>query len=294
MTANILDGKAIAKEIREEAKIEADDLKSRGVHPGLATLLVGEDPASQIYVRNKHKACAEAGIDSWNHVLPKESSTQDVAKKVRELNADPKVHAILVQLPLPPQVDAETVLTLMDPAKDADGFHIMNLGRLLAAKDISELTGGKHPLPLPCTPHGVIKLIEKTGTSLKGRNALVIGRSLIVGKPAALLLMAHHATVTIAHSRTQDLKAACLRADILVAATGKARMITGGMIQPGAVVIDVGINRLPDGSLCGDVDFEAAKSVAGWITPVPGGVGPMTIAMLLKNTIALARGARPA
>jgi methylenetetrahydrofolate dehydrogenase (NADP+)/methenyltetrahydrofolate cyclohydrolase len=289
LPAKIIDGKSIAAEIREEVKKEVLNLKAGGIVPGLATLLVGENPASQIYLRGKHKACAEAGIASFNHVMPKDSDTSSVLKKVNELNSDPGVHGILVQLPLPPQVNTDQVLAALDPGKDADGFHFQNLGRLVAAKDMREITAGKNPIPIPCTPQGVIALIERTGVPIRGKNALVAGRSMIVGKPTAILLLANHATVTLAHSQTKNLVEYCLRADILIAAIGKPGMITSDMVKKGAVVIDVGINRNPDGTISGDVDFESTKAKAGWITPVPGGVGPMTIAMLLKNTVLLAR-----
>ena len=294
MSAQIIDGKAVAALQKDRIRKEVEALKAAGVTPGLATLLVGEDPASQVYVKSKHKACQEAGMASFNHHLPKEATTQAVLDKVRELNEDPQVHGILVQLPLPPQVDADLVLSAILPEKDADGFHPYNVGRMLAAKDFRELTENKNPVPLPCTPHGCIALLKHTGVPLAGKNAVVVGRSMIVGKPMMALLLAQHATVTVAHSRTQDLPGVCRRADILVAAIGKPRMITGDMVKEGALVIDVGINRLPDGKLCGDVDFESAKEKAGWITPVPGGVGPMTIVMLLSNTVQLARRAAPA
>ena len=294
MSAQIIDGKAVAAEIRGRIRSEVEALKASGVTPGLATLLVGEDPASQIYVKNKHKACQEAGMNSFHHTMSKDASHQAVLDKVKEMNADPAVHGILVQLPLPPQIDADEILVSIDPRKDADGFHPYNLGRLLAAKDFEALMSDPDPVPVPCTPRGCVALIEKTGVSMKGKNAVVVGRSNIVGKPMALLLLGLHATVTVVHSRTKDLAGICREADVLVAAIGKPRMITGDMVKPGAIVIDVGINRLPDGKVCGDVDFEAAKERAGWITPVPGGVGPMTIVMLLMNTLQLARARKPA
>ena len=287
MSAKIIDGKAIAAEVKAEIKAEVETLKKSGTVPGLATLLVGEDPASQIYIKNKHKACAEAGIASFNITLPKETDTKTVLKKLEELNRAREVHGILVQLPLPPQVNADQVLNSIDPGKDADGFLPANLGRMLSAKDFGEIT--KLGIPIPCTPLGCLILIQKTGVPLAGKNAVVVGRSMIVGKPVALLLLASHCTVTVAHSRTKDLPQVCRGADILVAAIGKAKMIEGSWIKEGAVVIDVGINRTADGKICGDVDFESAAQRAGWITPVPGGVGPMTIAMLLKNTLALAK-----
>jgi methylenetetrahydrofolate dehydrogenase (NADP+)/methenyltetrahydrofolate cyclohydrolase len=289
MSAQIIDGKAVAAEIRGQIRAQVEALKASGLTPGLATLLVGEDPASQIYVKNKHKACQEAGMTSFNYTLPKDSSHQAVLDKVRELNADPRVHGILVQLPLPPQVNSDEILNAIDPRKDADGFHPYNLGRMLAAKDYEALINDPDPVPLPCTPRGCVALIERTGVSMKGKNAVVVGRSNIVGKPMALLLLGLHATVTVTHSRTKDLAGVCREADILIAAIGKPKMITGDMIKPGAIVIDVGINRLADGKVCGDVDFEPARERAGWITPVPGGVGPMTIVMLLMNTLRLAK-----
>lgn len=293
MSAKIIDGKAIAAEMRAELQREVQALSAAGVVPGLATLLVGADPASQIYVKSKHRACQEAGIASFNHTLPKDAGQKTVMEKVAELNRDPKVHAILVQLPLPPQIDSHAVLTSIDPRKDADGFHPVNLGTLFAAKDYGELMEPGRAVPLPCTPHGVLVLLEKSGVPIAGKNAVVVGRSMIVGKPMAALLLSRHATVTIAHSKTKDLEQVCRGADILVAAVGKPRMIQGDMVKEGAAVIDVGINRNADKSLCGDVDFESAKEKAGWITPVPGGVGPMTIVMLLKNTVRLAwAGAR--
>ncbi|OGR85943.1 MAG: bifunctional 5,10-methylene-tetrahydrofolate dehydrogenase/5,10-methylene-tetrahydrofolate cyclohydrolase [Elusimicrobia bacterium RIFCSPLOWO2_01_FULL_60_11] len=286
-SAQIIDGKLAAAEVRAGIKAEVEKLKAAGVTPGLATLLVGEDPASKIYVASKHKACQEAGMASFNHTLPKDASTETVLKKVHELNADPKVHGMLIQLPLPPQVDSEKVLEAVSPGKDADGFHPTNLGRLFSCKDMKEIYARN--IPIPCTPLGCLVLIEKSGIRPAGKTAVVVGRSLIVGKPVAALLLASHATVTLAHSRTEDLASVCRTADILVAAVGKAKMIEGSWIKEGAVVIDVGINRSPEGKLFGDVDFEAAKERAGWITPVPGGVGPMTIAMLLKNTLALSK-----
>lgn len=287
MSAKIIDGKAISSEIKSKIKKEIEELKSRGIVPGLATLLVGDNPASQIYVRNKHRGCEEAGIASFNVVLPKESTQKDVLKKIGELNQDPKIHAILVQLPLPPQINPQEVLLAINPEKDADGFHPQNLGKLFAAKSMKELNSYGKVVPLPCTPHGIMVMLEKIGVPISGKTALVVGRSNIVGKPMAILLMAHHATVIVAHSQTRNLIEYCQQADILVAATGQAQMIKGEMIKKDSVVIDVGMNRTPDGKLCGDVDFDAAKEKAGWITPVPGGVGPMTIVMLLQNTIQL-------
>ncbi len=292
MSFQLIDGKQMAADIRAELRREVDELKKTGIAPGLATLLVGDNAASEIYVRNKHKACQDAGIMSFNHVMPKESTQKDVVKKVEELNNDPKVHGILVQLPMPPHIDPDEILGVMRPEKDADGFHPYNLGRLFAAKDFKEIAGAKRPLPVPCTPLGVMVMLERCGISLAGKNAVVAGRSMIVGKPMAALLLSKHATVTIVHSQTKNFPEMCRQADVLVAAIGRPKMITADMVKDGAVVMDVGINRLPDGKICGDVDFDAVKERVSWITPVPGGVGPMTIAMLLKNTLLLAKGGR--
>ena len=275
MTAHILDGNALGQKLRAGFKQKADELAAQGVRPGLAVILVGEDPASQVYVRNKVNACAQAGFHSEKHVFPADVAPQLVFDKIAELNADDKIHGILVQLPLPRHFDSDAVLDAIAAEKDVDGFRAENVGALMQGQ----------PCFIPCTPYGAMKFFEDAGISLKGKEAVVVGRSNIVGKPMAMLLMHAGATVTVCHSQTRDLKGHCLRADILVAAIGKPKMITGDMIKPGAVVIDVGINRLPDGKLCGDVDFEAAKEVASFITPVPGGVGPMTITMLLANTL---------
>ena len=275
MTAQILDGNALGQKLRAGFKQKAEELAAQGVRPGLAVILVGEDAASQVYVRNKVNACAQAGFHSERHVFPADVAPQVVFEKIAELNADEKIHGILVQLPLPRHFDSEAVLDAIAAEKDVDGFRAENVGALMQGQ----------PCFIPCTPYGAMKFFEDAGISLKGKEAVVVGRSNIVGKPMAMLLMHAGATVTVCHSQTRDLKAHCLRADILIAAIGKAKMITGDMIKPGAVVIDVGINRLPDGKLCGDVDFESAKEVASFITPVPGGVGPMTITMLLANTL---------
>ncbi len=275
MTAQILDGNALGQKLRAGFKQQADELAAQGVRPGLAVILVGEDPASQVYVRNKVNACAQAGFHSEKHVFPPDVAPQLVFDKIAELNADDKIHGILVQLPLPKHFDSEAVLDAIAAEKDVDGFRAENVGALMQGQ----------PCFIPCTPYGAMKFFEDAGISLKGKEAVVVGRSNIVGKPMAMLLMHAGATVTVCHSQTRDLKGHCLRADILVAAIGKPKMITADMIKPGAVVIDVGINRLPDGKLCGDVDFEGAKEVASYITPVPGGVGPMTITMLLANTL---------
>ena len=275
MTAKIMDGNALGQKLRAGFKQRADELAAQGMPPGLAVILVGEDPASQVYVRNKVNACAQAGFHSEKHAYPANVEPGVVLNKIAELNANPKIHGILVQLPLPRNFDTDAVLDAIAADKDVDGFRAENLGALVQGQ----------PCFIPCTPYGAMKFFEDAGISLKGKEAVVIGRSNIVGKPMAMLLMHAGATVTVCHSQTRDLKAHCQRADILVAAIGKPKMITGDMIKPGAVVIDVGINRMPDGKLCGDVDFESAKDVASFITPVPGGVGPMTITMLLANTL---------
>lgn len=284
MTAMVIDGKAIAAELRKEVAKGVEQLVATGtMPPGLATVLVGVNPASQTYVRMKRKACAEVGIKSFGYELPVDTSQEDVEKVVKELNADPKVHGILVQLPLPAGLDEEAVLKAISIEKDVDGFHPLNIGRL-AQK-------GREPLFVPCTPAGCIVLLKKTGAQLEGARAVVVGRSNIVGMPAALLLVKENATVTICHSRTRDLPSVCREADVLIAAIGRPEMIRGDWIKPGAYVIDVGVNRVDDPSrkrgyrLVGDVAFEEAKEVAGAITPVPGGVGPMTIAGLLRNTL---------
>ena len=286
MTAKILDGNALAQKLRASFRQEADQLAAQGIRPGLAVILVGEDPASQVYVRNKVNACAQAGFHSEKHSYPADVEAATVFAKIAELNADPAIHGILVQLPLPKHFDADAVLEAIAPEKDVDGFRAENVGALMQGK----------PCFIPCTPYGAMKFFEDAGITLRGKEAVIVGRSNIVGKPMAMLLMHAGATVTICHSQTQDLKAHCRRADILVAAIGKPKMITGDMVKPGAVVIDVGINRLPDGpdagKLCGDVDFDSAKEVASYITPVPGGVGPMTITMLLANTLESAQRKR--
>jgi 5,10-methylene-tetrahydrofolate dehydrogenase/methenyl tetrahydrofolate cyclohydrolase len=284
MSATIIDGKSIAEQVRAEVKHGVQNLVQAGkMKPGLATVLVGENPASQVYVRMKQKACAEAGIESFGYTLPKNATQAEIEKLVNELNNDPKVNGILVQLPLPGGLDEQRVLNAISIEKDVDGFHPLNIGRL-AQK-------GREPLFVPCTPDGVIYLLKKTLPSLEGLNAVVLGRSNIVGMPVALLLVRENATVTICHSRSRDLPDIIRQADVLVAAVGKPEMVRGDWIKPGAVVIDVGVNRIDDPSakngtrLVGDVAFEEAKEIAGAITPVPGGVGPMTIAMLLRNTL---------
>ena len=275
MSATIIDGVAIAKATRAAWRDRADILRARGVTPGLAVIIVGDNPASKVYVRNKVKACGEMGLHSELIEYPESASQREVLARIQALNNDPRIHGILVQLPLPKQFDADKVLEAIVPSKDVDGFHVENAGALATGL----------PGFWPCTPHGVMVMLEHHKVPLQGAEAVVVGRSNIVGKPQALMLLAKDATVTICTSKTRDLAFHTRRADVLVVATGKPKMVTGAMIKPGAVVIDVGINRLPDGKLCGDVDFESAKEVAGMITPVPGGVGPMTITMLLANTV---------
>ena len=274
MSAQILDGKALAAEIRSEVKTQVAALAEKGVSTALAVILVGDDSASQVYVRNKIKACADTGIRSLEFRMPAETTQQQLLAKIAELNADENVDGILVQLPLPKQINADAVISAIDPAKDVDGFHVANAGALVTGKQGF----------VPCTPFGVMRLIEKSGGDPRGKSAVIVGRSNIVGKPMALLLLAADATVTVAHSRTPDLCAVTRNADILVAAVGRAKLIKADMVKPGAVVIDVGMNRDENGKLCGDVDFSEVKAIAGSITPVPGGVGPMTIAMLMQNT----------
>ncbi|MCM8612820.1 bifunctional methylenetetrahydrofolate dehydrogenase/methenyltetrahydrofolate cyclohydrolase FolD [Accumulibacter sp.] len=275
MTARILDGNALAQRLRADFKTRAEALAARGTRPGLAVILVGEDPASQVYVRNKVNACAQAGFHSVRIGYPADVDPQLVFARLAELNADPAIHGILVQLPLPKHFDSDAVLKAIAPAKDVDGFHAENVGALMQG----------HPRFIPCTPYGVMKFLADAGVDPRGKEAVVLGRSNIVGKPMAMLLLQASATVTVCHSQTRDLAFHTRRADILVAALGKARFVTADMVKPGAVVVDVGINRLPDGKLCGDVDYAAVSEVASAITPVPGGVGPMTITMLLANTL---------
>ena len=275
MTAQILDGNALSTVLREELAVRAAALKARGIVPCLAVILVGEDPASAVYVRNKVAGCEKTGLRSIKDVYPAAVDPAVVLARIAELNADPAVHGILVQLPLPKQFDADVVLEAIAPEKDVDGFHAENVGALMQG----------NPRFIPCTPYGVMKMLERGNVVLKGAEAVIVGRSNIVGKPMAMLLLAKSCTVTVCHSQSKDLAFHTRRADILVAAVGRAKMITGDMIKPGATVIDVGINRTAEGKLCGDVDFDSAKEVAGLITPVPGGVGPMTITMLLTNTL---------
>ena len=282
MSAEIIDGKQIALDIRAEVKEDVKELVDKGITPGLATVLVGDDPASAVYVRSKRKACAEAGIKAWDHDLPASTPQKDLLDLLADLNADDAVHGILVQLPLPEHIDEQAVLEAVSPEKDADGFHPTNLGRLLAG----------NRLVAPATPAGIQELLIRSNVETSGAEVVVVGRSNIVGKPLAALMMQKgpgaNSTVTVCHTGTRDLAEHTRSADILVAAIGRAHAITGPMVKPGATVIDVGINRTDDG-LVGDVDFESAAEVASAITPVPGGVGPMTIAMLLRNTVALAR-----
>ncbi|MEK7210468.1 MAG: bifunctional methylenetetrahydrofolate dehydrogenase/methenyltetrahydrofolate cyclohydrolase FolD [Candidatus Binatota bacterium] len=278
--ATIIDGKAVAREIQKQIKEEIDGLKRRwGMVLGLGVVLVGDDPASHLYVRNKEKACKEAGIRSQEHLLPASVSEKELLSVIHSLNRDKQIHGILVQLPLPAHIRSDKILEAVSPLKDVDGFHPVNQGLLLLGAE-----GLK-----PCTPLGIMKLLDSIGCDPKGKNATVVGRSNIVGKPVALMLLARHATVTLCHSRTAQLKDEVSRADILVVAIGKAGLVRGDWIKPGAVVIDVGSNRLPSGKFVGDVEFESAKERASWISPVPGGVGPMTICMLLFNTLRAAK-----
>jgi len=279
MSARIMDGKAVARSIREGLKEEVEGLKKKGIHPGLAVVLVGENPASMVYVKNKGEACRSAGIYSEEHKLPEEMKEADLLRLIDQLNKDPRIHGILVQLPLPAHINKDRILASVSPEKDVDGFHEINMGRLLI---------GQEGL-VPCTPLGIMKLLEHYHIPVEGRFAVVVGRSNIVGKPVALMLLQRNATVTICHTRTKNMGEVCRMADILIAAAGRPGMITADMIREGAVVVDVGINRLDTGKLTGDVDFESASKRAGWITPVPGGVGPMTIAMLLYNTVKAAK-----
>ena len=275
MTAQLIDGAALAAQLRGALKQRVAALSASGRQPGLAVILVGDNPASRVYVRNKIKACSEIGIHSELHELPVEVPEAQVLDRIRALNANPKIHGILVQLPLPRQVSETKVLDTVGVDKDVDGFHVQSLGSLMVGKDGFA----------PCTPAGCMAMLDHIGAQLEGRDAVVVGRSNIVGKPMALLLLQRSATVTICTSRTRDLAAHTRRADVLVVATGKPGLIAGNMIKPGAIVIDVGVNRNAEGKLVGDVDFASVREVASWITPVPGGVGPMTIAMLLSNTV---------
>lgn len=281
MTAQLIDGVALSKQLRSQVGQRAAALTARGKQPGLAVILVGDNQASQVYVRNKVKACEESGIRSVMEKYEATMSEADLLARIDALNKDPAIHGILVQLPLPAHIDAQKVIEAISPDKDVDGFHVASAGALMTGL----------PGFWPCTPHGCIKMLEHIGYDLKGKHAVVIGRSNIVGKPMAIMLLGKNATVTICHSATKDLKTQTLQADVIVAAVGKAKMLTADMVKPGAVVLDVGMNRDENGKLCGDVDFERVKDVASWITPVPGGVGPMTITMLLVNTLEAAERA---
>lgn len=275
MTAKLIDGKAIASQYRAECAIRVARLKDAGTLPGLAVVIVGDDPASKVYVRNKALACHSIGMHSEVFALSEDTTQAHLLHFVKNLNADDAIHGILVQLPLPAQIDARAVIAEIAPEKDVDGFHYQNIGSLVVGETAY----------FPCTPWGVMKMLEHEGIAIEGRNAVVVGRSIIVGKPMALMLINAGATVTVCHSKTRDLGSMTRQADILVVAVGKARLIGASHVKPGAIVIDVGINRLPDGKLCGDVDFDAVAPIASRISPVPGGVGPMTIAMLLGNTV---------
>jgi methylenetetrahydrofolate dehydrogenase (NADP+)/methenyltetrahydrofolate cyclohydrolase len=283
MTAQLIDGNALSRQLRADVSARVTALKAKGVTPGLAVVLVGDNPASQVYVRNKVKACEDTGMHSVLERWPATLSEAELLARVDALNHDATIHGILVQLPLPSHIDAQKVIEAISPAKDVDGFHIASAGALMTGM----------PGFWPCTPYGCMKMLESIGYELKGKHAVVIGRSNIVGKPMALMLLQQNATVTICHSGTKDLKALTLQADVIVAAVGKRNVLTADMVQPGAVVIDVGMNRNDEGKLCGDVDFDGVKEVASWITPVPGGVGPMTITMLMVNTLESAERTGP-
>lgn len=277
--AQIIDGKAVSKQVRERVAAETAQLKEKGIVPGLAVIIVGEDPASQVYVRNKEKACEEVGFYSEKFALSESTTQQELNELVKELNARPEINGILCQLPLPKHLDDKEVINLIDPIKDVDAFHPVNVGAIMI---------GDYNF-LPCTPAGVMELIHSTGVDVAGKKAVVMGRSNIVGKPMAMLLLHENATVEITHSKTTDLKAVTSQADILVAAIGKAKFVSADMVKDGAVVIDVGMNRDENGRLCGDVDFDSVKDKCSFITPVPGGVGPMTISMLMQNTLTAAK-----
>jgi methylenetetrahydrofolate dehydrogenase (NADP+)/methenyltetrahydrofolate cyclohydrolase len=281
MTAQLIDGNALAKKIRAEVSGRTQALKARGIQPALAVIMVGYDPASEVYTRHKVNDSTETGLAATLERYPADMTEAALLARIRTLNEDPAVHGILVQLPIPKHMDTHKVIETISPAKDVDGFHIASAGALMVGQ----------PGFWPCTPYGCMKMLESIGYDLRGKNAVVIGRSNIVGKPMAMMLLAKDATVTVCHSRTRDLKAFTLQADVVVAAVGKRNVLTADMVKPGAVVIDVGMNRNDEGKLCGDVDFAGVKEVAGWITPVPGGVGPMTRAMLLVNTLEAAERA---
>ena len=282
MSAKIIDGKQVAARCREELKQQVAALQARGIIPGLAVILVGEDPASQVYVRNKHRACEELGIHSEQYTLSADTDRQTLLDLITELNGREEIDGILVQLPLPGHLDEKEILSAIDPAKDVDSFHPQNVGRLVIGDYFFA----------PCTPSGILTLIDSAGVDLTGKECVVIGRSNIVGKPMALMLLHRNATVTVCHSKTRDLPSVTRRADELISAVGKAGIVTADMVKPGAVVIDVGMNRNQAGKLCGDVDFESVSRVAGYLTPVPGGVGPMTITMLLRSTVLSAQNRR--
>lgn len=279
MSAKIIDGKAVSAEVKAAVAAETAQLKEKGIVPALAVIIVGDDPASRVYVNNKKKACAAVGFRSEEYALPAQTTENELLHLVRELNENPHINGILVQLPLPAQIDEHKVIAAIAPEKDVDAFHAVNVGKIMI---------GDYDF-LPCTPSGCMDLIHSTGVEIAGKNCVVVGRSNIVGKPMAMLLLHESGTITICHSKTKNLKEICQNADILVVAIGKAKFITGDMIKKGAVVIDVGMDRDENGKLCGDVDFDSAKEVAGYITPVPGGVGPMTIATLMRNTLTAAK-----
>jgi len=283
MTAQLIDGNALSRQTREQVSQRVANLKAKGITPGLAVVLVGENPASQVYVRNKVKACEDTGMHSVLERYDATMTEADLLARVEALNNDPSIHGILVQLPLPAHMDAQKVIETISPAKDVDGFHVASAGALMVGQ----------PGFWPCTPYGCMKMLESIGYNLRGKHAVVIGRSNIVGKPMALMLLQQNATVTICHSATPDLKAMTLQADVIVAAVGKRNVLTADMVKPGAVVLDVGMNRNDEGKLCGDVDFAGVKEVASYITPVPGGVGPMTITMLMVNTLEAAERCLP-
>ena len=284
MTAQLIDGNALSRQLRESVAQRVATLKTQGITPGLAVVLVGDNPASQVYVRNKVKACEDTGMHSVLEKYDASMTEADLLARIAALNNDPSIHGILVQLPLPAHMDAHKVIETISPAKDVDGFHVASAGALMVGQ----------PGFWPCTPYGCMKMLESIGYSLRGKHAVVIGRSNIVGKPMAMMLLQQNATVTICHSATPDLKAMTLQADVIVAAVGKRNVLTADMVKPGAVVLDVGMNRNDEGKLCGDVDFAGVKEVASYITPVPGGVGPMTITMLMVNTLESAERLLPA
>jgi len=279
MEAKVLNGKELATKIKEELKFEVEELKSKNINPGLAVIIVGNDPASRVYVNSKKKACEEVGIKSFEYALDENIGEEELIDLIHKLNRDERVNGILVQLPLPKHIDEDKVIFAIDVQKDVDAFHPVNVGRLMIGD----------PQFLPCTPAGIMELIKESGIDVTGKECVVVGRSNIVGKPMAMLLLSKNGTVTVCHSKTKDIEEVCKRADILVVAVGKPEIIKGNCIKPGAVVIDVGVNRLENKKLVGDVEFESAKTIASAITPVPGGVGPMTIAMLMKNTVKAAR-----